>query len=52
MKKKIKEENIKTPIFAKAGSRPYREVIGIVAKIQSKVEEFNKKRESSVSPAY
>lgn len=52
MKKKIKEENIKTPIFVKAGSRPYREVVGIVAKIQSKVEEFNKKRESSVSPAY
>ena len=52
MNKRIKKENIKTPIFAKTGSRPYHEVIGIVAKIQSKVEEFNKKRESSMSPIY
>lgn len=52
MNKRIKKENIKTPIFTKAGSRPYQEVIGIVAKIQSKVEEFNKKRESSVSATY
>lgn len=52
MNKKIKKENAETPVFAKAGSRRYREVIGIVAKIQSKVKEFNKKRESSMSPAY
>lgn len=52
MNKKIKKENIKIPIFVKSGSRSYREVIGIVAKIQSKVEEFNKKRESPMSPAY
>lgn len=40
MNKKLKKEQVKNSYIKKAGSRSYSEVLKIVEKIQSKIEEL------------